>query len=617
MRMKTTTAAGRLAPAGAVALIASALAGCGIANTNSDIAKTPVSSTTAVVTGIVHGGQQPVSGATIQLYAVGNTGTSSASTPLISQTVLTKSDGSFTITGLWDCLNTAAYGTDPLLYLVATGGNPGLGVGGNNPALAMMTALGRCSTVSAASFIFVDEVTTVASVYTLAPFMQDYAHIGTASANIAALANAFGSVPTLVNTATGVSPGSAAAAGTTVPVAEINTLANAMAACINSSGTGACTALFAATTPAGGSAPTETIGATLQIARSPLRNVASIYNMSGATVPFQPTLSGAPNDWSIMVKFTGGGLAVPAGIALDANGNAWVANAGGGSVTGLSSQGSFLTGANGYSSGSTLFGAQAVAVDKLGNVWLADTLLSSVVKLTVNNGVVLSSASFTTAVNGPTGLAIDSQNNVWVANFGDGSVTELNNSGVPLGGSPLTAFGTLQSPSSVAIDAAGNVWVTDNSASVVAKFDHNQNLLSGAGYSDDALLAPVRIAIDAQGRAWVAGNGNNGASLFNANGAGAASTPFLGGGLSMPTSVAIDGAGAAWLSNGVASGGLTQIPTAAGTATGGFGSLNAPADVAIDASGNIWTANSGDDSVSKFIGLGTPAVTPIVVAVGP
>lgn len=617
MRRKTITAGKHFIAACVATLMTAALAGCGISPSNNDVAKTPVVPFTSTTTGMVHGGQQPVSGATIQLYAVGNAGSKSASTPLISQTVLTGSDGSFNLTSLWNCTSSAAYGADPLLYLVATGGNPGLGAGGNNSALAMMTALGRCSTITASSFIYVNELTTVASVYSLAPFMADYSHIGAASVNMSALANAFGSVQTLANTATGASPGPGVLAGETVPVSEINTLANVMAACINSNGVGACTMLFTATTPAGGSAPTETIGAMLQIAGSPFRNVSSIYNIPSTTVPFQPSLSAAPNDWSIMVKYTGGGLAGPAGIALDASGNAWVANSDGGSVTALSSEGNFLTGTSGYSSGSTIFGAQGIAVDKLGNVWLADSLLSSVVKLTVSSGSVLSSASFTAAVSGPAGLAIDSQNNVWVANFGDGSVTELNNSGVPVGGSPLTASGTLQNPSSVAIDGAGNVWVSDNSASVIAKFDRNQNLLSGAGYSDNALLAPVRVAMDAQGRAWVAGNGNNGTSLFNPDGSSAVLTPFLGGGLSLPTSVAIDGAGSAWLVNGVTLGSLTQIPSAAGLATGGIGSLNAPADLAIDASGNIWTANTGDDSVSKFIGLAAPVITPLAMTVGP
>jgi hypothetical protein len=45
------------------------------------------------ISGAVHGGQQPVTGSTIQLYAVGTTGDGSAATPLLSG-LFTTSDGS-------------------------------------------------------------------------------------------------------------------------------------------------------------------------------------------------------------------------------------------------------------------------------------------------------------------------------------------------------------------------------------------------------------------------------------------------------------------------------------------------------------------------------------------
>lgn len=589
------------------------LSGCGIARQGTDVSHQDGSAIR--ISGLVHGGQQPVSGATIQLYAVGNTGRGSASTPLILQTVLTGSDGSFNITGPWSCTNTAQYGSDPLLYLVATGGNAGLGGAANNPALAMMAALGPCSTVTPQSFINVNEVTTVASVYALAPFMLDVRHVGAAAAAAGGLSNAFGTVNTLVNITTGASPGPGLVAGETVPVREIYSLANSLATCISSSGGAPCSALFGATTPSQGAAPVDTIGAALQIAHEPATNVALIFAMAGTTPPFLPSLTAAPLDWTMMLKFSGGGLSAPTGIALDAAGNAWLANSSGGSVTALSSQGARLTGAIGYSGSNNLFGAQAVAIDKAGNVWLADSLLSSVVKLTVSGGIVQNNVSYSSGINGPTCIAVDSQNHVWVANFAGGTITELSQTGTPMGAGPLTGGGILQSPAGIAIDRLGSVWVTDNSSSVVAKFDQNQTLLSGPGFTDHALVAPEGIALDAQGRAWVADNGNAGVSLFGANGAVVLATPISGGGLNSPVGVAIDGAGAAWVTNSLQAGTLTR---AVGTGvTERFGSLATPAGVAIDASGNVWTANAGDDSVAKFVGLAAPVITPAAANVGP
>lgn len=59
----------------------------------------------AHISGRVHGGQQPVSGAIIKLYTVGTSADGSASTSLLSQTVTTDANGDFTITNLYSCTN--------------------------------------------------------------------------------------------------------------------------------------------------------------------------------------------------------------------------------------------------------------------------------------------------------------------------------------------------------------------------------------------------------------------------------------------------------------------------------------------------------------------------------
>jgi streptogramin lyase len=600
----------------ATAVLSTLLAGCGIATTTAVTAtqSTPVTAV-QTVSGMLFGGQQPISGSSIQLYAVGNQGLQSTSTPLVSQTVLTGNDGSFNITGLWDCNNTALYGTDPLLYLVATGGNPSLGGSGTNSAIALMAALGPCSTKANYAHVTINEVTTVASVYALAPFMADYLHIGAPSSGMGGLTSAFQTVHTLADTTTGVSPGPAAVAGETVPSQLIYALSNSIASCINSSNGPQCAALFSATAPSSGSRATDTIAALLQVAQSPAHNVSGIFNVAASSPPFQPALSFPPADWTIALRFTGGGLASPAGLALDASGNVWVANSGGASITGLGNQGAPLTGAQGYSANGTLFGAQAVTVDKTGNVWIADTLLSSVVKLSVANGTIQGSSTYTSAINGPTGIAADSQNNIWVANFGDGSVTELDTNGTPLVGSPFTAGGTLQAPFAVAIDAFGHAWVTDNAASLLIEFDTTQALLSGSGFSDQAMLAPTGLAISPKGQVWLADNGNNAVSLFGPTGTSQFAAPVTGAGLTLPNAIAIDGNGVAWVAS-TSGTGLTQV-TQGGTAIGPLGTLNAAAGVAVDASGSIWVTNGGDNSVIKFVGLAIPIVTPLAANVGP
>jgi hypothetical protein len=605
------------------AVLAMGVVGCGGLSGNGTATTVAVPVTAATMSGHVYGGQAPVSGATIQLYAVGITGLKSAAVPLISATIKTDSIGDFNISGDWNCTaNTAAYGTNPELYIVSTGGNPGLSGTVSNGAMAMMAALGPCSTVTSASHIYIDEVTTVASVIALAPFMADVTHVGAPVANAPGPVNAFRVANVLANMSTGLSPGSGVPANATVPSSEINTLADMVSPCVNSNGTdGTCAMLFGAAMPSGGNLPVDTVAALLDVSSNPGNNVGPLFGLALGLAPFLPALTSAPKDWTVALNFTGGGLSSPAGLALDANGNAWVANASGNSVTELSSTGSLLTGAGGYTGASSIYGAQGIAVDRSGNVWVADTLLDAVVEVSVSGGAIQTSNSFTSGgLNGPIALAIDSQNNVWVSNFDGGSVTELSSVGAVVGAGPLTANGLLQSPVGIAIDGAGNVWVADNAAWDVVEFGSNQTLLSGAGYTDGAMVAPEAIALDASGRAWIAGNGSGATSLLSANGSALPASPLTGGGLAMPAAVAIDGQGTVWVANGVASGSVSQLAFGQSvplSPVGGLGSLNAPAAIAIDASGSVWTANAGDNSVSEIVGAAAPTVTPLSASVGP
>ncbi len=213
----------------------------------------PVSIAIPAMQGKAFGGQQPVNGATIQLYAVGTTGYGSAATPLLTSTVKSAADGSFSLTSRYTCQ------TGSELYITATGGDPG---GGTNPALAMMTALGRCETLTASTFIFINELTTVGSVWALAPFMSG-SNVGAPPTNTQGLADAFSDVNQLVNTGSGTTPGPTLPSSAVVPVAQINTVADILAACVNSTGAGSglgpCDILFRNTPSVGGVAPTDTI----------------------------------------------------------------------------------------------------------------------------------------------------------------------------------------------------------------------------------------------------------------------------------------------------------------------------------------------------------------------
>ena len=240
--------------------------------------------------GRVHGGQQPIGGASIQLYSIGTAGNGSASQTLLNQPAITASDGTFNITGVYQCPQQGA-----LTYIVATGGNPGLAAGTNNPAISLMAVTGACNTpndngsggtyytLDPNLFVSINEVTTVAAVYSLAPFILDYADIG--SASTLGIATSFTNATMLADIGAGVSPGSGLPVSVTYDPAigfpvVVNTLANMISSCINTDGTGTpCAGLFAGATPPSGIAPANTIAALLDIAANPGRNVSALFNL--------------------------------------------------------------------------------------------------------------------------------------------------------------------------------------------------------------------------------------------------------------------------------------------------------------------------------------------------
>jgi hypothetical protein len=415
--------------------------GCGLGTV---AAPGPITSA-AVFQGAVHGGQQPVVGATIQLYVAGSTGYGSASRSLIASSVKSTAGGSFSITGTYTCNPT------DLVYITATGGNPGVSGSSTNSAITLMTGIGPCGSLSSSTFIQINELTTVASVWALAPFMSNITHVGSSATNVAGLTNAFAAINNLVNTSTGSTPGPSLPAGATLPTAEINTLADILAACINTVDTttpaaqsSTCQSLFTATTTSA-STPVETVQAAVNLAHNPTLGLTLGTSFITPTAPFQTTLTAAPTSWTIAINYTGGGLTAPSGIAADQSGNIWTSNSA--SVSKLSPIGAPLSGSTGFTTGS---------------------------------------------LNAPSGIAIDTAGNAWVSNSGSNSLSQISSSGAS--GSNFTGGG-LTSPRSPAIDAAGNIWLLSPSTHVISEFNSAGVPVSSAGYSSPNITTPTVLAI--------------------------------------------------------------------------------------------------------------------------
>lgn len=601
-------------------LAATLLTGCGLGNatTSSSTGTSVIAAATPQNKGSVYGGQQPVSGATIQLYTVGTAGAASASTALItSTTVTTNSGGGFTIpAGAYSCTSPT---TATEVYIVASGGNAG---SGNNSALTLMAALGPCGSLNASTFVNINELTTVAAVYALAPFMatsSSYSNIGATGSYPTGLVNAFAMANQLVSSATGQEP--AAPAGMTIPTSVLNTLANILASCVNSTGPSSttCTSLLSAT------GASETIGAGLAIAKNPgSASFTSLYALASSTPPFEPALATQPNDFTVALHYSTSALSAPYGIAIDASGNAWVTNEAGTSVvkaitpTVLTSSPYTVTpfSTSAYSNVG-LLAPRGISIDRAGNIWIANTGYNNVVELSSLGSNVGSSPFSGGGIAAPISIANDSAGNAWIANFSGNSITELNSSGAAQNSSPVTGSGSLSSPSSIALDVSGNVYVANAATGEICEFNHSAVLQSCPGNGD--LFGSTAVAVTGAGNAVLAGS-TSGPSLTGAftllsSGSVTTSSPIAGGGLSLPAAVAYDGAGYAWFANTST---LSEFSgsTALSPSTG-YGSLNSPSGIAIDPSGNVWAPNVGDNSISIFVGLATPVATPLSLNVGP
>jgi hypothetical protein len=256
------------------------------------------SSNTAGLAGRARGGQQPLVGAHIQLYAVGRTGTASAARPLIATNVTTDSVGYFSLANLYACPS-----ADVPVYLVARGGtvDPSKTQGTENDAIALMTMVGPCGNIAHATTVDLNEVTTVGSIWPLAAYMKSMTQVG-AEPNDVGFETAIATIDEMVNIRNGTSPGTPTSESYFDQAANLNSLGDVLTQCVSSEAktSSGCSSLFAYATPAGGIVPTDTFEAALDIAQHVNQSILPIFNlMSSSLPPFQPALARAPEDWSL------------------------------------------------------------------------------------------------------------------------------------------------------------------------------------------------------------------------------------------------------------------------------------------------------------------------------
>ncbi len=169
---------------------------------------------------------------------------------------------------------------------------------------------------------------------------------------------------------------------------------------------------------------------------------------------------------------------------------------------------------------------EGIALDTQDNVYLADTLNNRVMKFSSTGNLLLSIGLEGSAVGQlktPRGIAVEGQGNFYVADSGNNRIQKFDSQGRVLGavGSVGNGDGQFNNPTALALDAQGNVYVVDSGNSRVQKLDPNGRFLTkwgSPGTASGQFSLPNAIAIDQLGTVYVSDKANRGIQKFDTTG---------------------------------------------------------------------------------------------------
>ena len=254
----------------------------------------------------------------------------------------------------------------------------------------------------------------------------------------------------------------------------------------------------------------------------------------------------------------------------------------------------------------TLSGPSGLALDASGNAYIADSGNNAIKEWNAATQTV--STLVSTGLSAPRGVAVDAVGNVYIADTGDNAIEEWNAATKTV--STLVSTG-LNAPQGVAVDAAGNVYIADTGNNAIKEWHAATQTVSMLALS--GLSAPQGVAVDLSGNVYIADTGNN--AVEERNAATQTVSTLVATGLSTPQGLAVDASGNVYFSDSANTmirewHPATQIVTTL-LATG----LTAPSGVAVNALGNVYYVDHGSQDLVE-LGRAFVPLTAVSVAAG-
>ena len=288
-------------------------------------------------------------------------------------------------------------------------------------------------------------------------------------------------------------------------------------------------------------------------------------------------------------------------------------------LAGIGSQG--YSGDGGLSAKAELSGPNALAVDANGNVYISDAnnfcirkvdkkgIITTIVGGGIS-GLGDGGLAIAAQLQSPTGLAIDGIGNLYIADFIDHRIRKVDVNGIITtvvgngtagynGDSLVATSAQLNYPSGIAVDASGNLYIVDNTNQLIRKVGADGKLVTIAGtkgvksFTGDGGLAkkatlkyPYSITVDVLGNIFISDQNNYRVRKINTSG----------------------------IISTIAGNGNYAYSGDGGLAT--KSSLASPYGVSFDGAGNLYIVDHGNNSIREVTYLSITSFTPTTTCVG-